>query len=100
MQNLSVFGSDLILSVITEVETCVFKPWVASSFLEGLGVTRIALFSSQAENMNVSIRFQTRQTIANKAMSPSAPGRGGGGRAYRSQNEEKGGTESEFWIHV
>lgn len=52
VQNLSVFGSDLLLLVITasapEAETCVFKPWVASSFLEGLGVTRIALFSSQA----------------------------------------------------
>lgn len=76
----SVFGSDLLLSVITasapEVETCVFKPWVASPFLEGLGLTRIAVFSSQAENMNVSIRFQTRKTIANKAMSPPHPGGG------------------------
>lgn len=74
MQKLSVFGSDLLLSVIAasapEAETCVFKPWVASSFLEGLGMTRIAEFSSQAENMNVSIRFQSRITVATKEMSP------------------------------
>lgn len=92
------FGSDLLLSVVTaaapEVEMCVFKPWVASSFLEGLGMTRIAVFSSQAENLNVSIRSQTK-----KAMSPLPPW-GGGGDTYRSQNEEEGGTESEFWIRV
>lgn len=40
VQNLFVFGSDLLLSVITasapEVEMCVFKPWVAASSLEDL----------------------------------------------------------------
>lgn len=77
------FGSDLLLSVVTaaapEVEMCVFKPWVASLFLEGLGMTRIAVFSSQAENLSVSIRSQTKKTIANKAMSPLPPW-GGRGR--------------------
>lgn len=36
-------------------------------FLEHLSMKRIAVFSSQAENINVSIRFQTTKSNANKA---------------------------------
>lgn len=93
MQNLSVFGSSLLLSVITtsapEVHTCVFKLWVASSFLEHLRVTRIAVFSSQAEKINVSFRFQATKSTTNKV---------GEGR-HRSQHDEEGLRESDFWIH-
>lgn len=96
VQNLSVFGSGLLLSVITasapEVPTCVFKLWVASSLLEHLSVTRIAVFSSQAEGINVSIRFQTRKTFANTSWEE--------GETYRGQDDEEGGSESHFWIQV
>lgn len=75
------FASDLLLSVITasapNIEASVFKPPVASSFLEGLGVTGIAAFLSQAEKLNVSIRLQTRKTITNEA---TVDRRGGDGQ--------------------
>lgn len=52
-------------------------------------MTRIAVFSSQAEKINVSIRFQTTKSATNKA---------GEGR-YRNQHDEEGLRESDFWIH-
>lgn len=57
-------------------------------FLEHLGMTRIAVFSSQAEKINVSIRFQTTKSTTNKARE---------GR-HRSQHDEEGLRESDFWI--
>lgn len=50
-------------------------------------MTRIAVFSSQAEKINVSIRFQTK----------SATNKTGEGR-HRSQHDEEGLRESDFWI--
>lgn len=52
-------------------------------------MTRIAVFSSQAEKINVSFRFQTTKSTTNKA---------GEGR-HRSQHDEEGLRESDFWIH-
>lgn len=69
-----------------------FKLWVASSLLEHLSVTRIAVFSSQAEGINVSIRFQTRKTFANTSWEE--------GETYRGQDDEEGGSERDFWIQV
>lgn len=57
-------------------------------------MARIAVFSSQAKGINVSITFQTRKTIANKAMPPPPPG--GQRGTYRSQNEEEGGKQVRF----
>lgn len=71
-------------------ETCVFKPWVASSFLEGLGVTRIALFSSQARMWMQALDF--------RAESPLQPRQCGG--CTEAKMRKKVEQKNEFGINV